>query len=383
MKIKTITCHDVYNSGASLQAYALMKYLQNNGHEVEIIDYKPDYLSNHYKFSAVSNPRYEKNLILKIIYLILKFPERLFSLKNKKKYDEFRDKHLKITNKRYGSNEELKSNPPEADVYLCGSDQIWNSKLKNGKDPAFYLDFAPSGKVRAAYAASFATESIEYKIKDVIRERVSKLDYIGVREISALDILKDLSIKKGVQVLDPVFLLDKNQWKELTYDVNNNEKYILVYDFDGNELIREVATKIAKEKNLSIYTVFKSDYSDKVIKQVGPIDFISYIKGSEFVISNSFHGTAFSIIFKKQFVVVNRKEAINTRMRDLLNILNIKDRLVSENYDFNSIIKKIDYKNVDKYLREKIKFSKEYLGEVTTIKEQLEELNEKESIVCN
>ncbi|WP_347915893.1 polysaccharide pyruvyl transferase family protein [Clostridium saudiense] len=96
MKIKTITCHDVYNSGASLQAYALMKYLQNNGHEVEIIDYKPDYLSNHYKLSAVSNPKYEKNLILKIIYLALKLPQRILALRIKKKYDEFKDKYLKI-----------------------------------------------------------------------------------------------------------------------------------------------------------------------------------------------------------------------------------------------------------------------------------------------
>ena len=72
MKIKTITCHDVYNSGASLQAYALMKYLEEKGNEVEIIDYKPDYLSNHYKLWAITNPKYEKNIILKIIYLILK-----------------------------------------------------------------------------------------------------------------------------------------------------------------------------------------------------------------------------------------------------------------------------------------------------------------------
>ena len=86
MKICIITCHDVYNSGASLQAYALMKYLQNNGHEVEIIDYKPDYLSNHYKLSAVSNPKYEKNLILKIIYLALKLPQRILALRIKKKY---------------------------------------------------------------------------------------------------------------------------------------------------------------------------------------------------------------------------------------------------------------------------------------------------------
>ena len=92
MKIKIITCHDVYNSGASLQAYALMKYLENNGHKVEIIDYKPDYLSNHYKLWVISNPKYEKNIILKILYLILKFPERILALKNKKIYDELLEK---------------------------------------------------------------------------------------------------------------------------------------------------------------------------------------------------------------------------------------------------------------------------------------------------
>lgn len=364
MKIKTITCHDVYNSGASLQAYALMKYLQNNGHEVEIIDYKPDYLSNHYKLSAVSNPKYEKNLILKIIYLALKLPQRILTLKIKKKYDEFKDKYLNITKIRYSANEELKLNPPEADVYICGSDQIWNTKFNNGKDPSFYLDFVPKEKVKVAYAASFATDSIDEEVKEITKERISKLDYVGVREISALDILNSLGIKNGVQVLDPVFLLNKFEWEELTYEINSNEKYIFVYDFDGNELIREVSLKLAKEKKMKIYTVFKSNYSDKVIKNMGPIDFISYIKNAEFIISNSFHGTAFSIIFEKQFAVVNRKEAINTRMRDLLNILKIENRLISENYNFNNIINDINYNEANKHLKEKLKSSKNYLDRV-------------------
>ena len=365
MKIKTITCHDVYNSGASLQAYALMKYLANNGHDVEIIDYKPEYLSNHYKLGIITNPKYEKNLILKMIYLSLKFPERVLALRNKKKYDEFRNNYLKITDKRYKSNDELKDNPPEADIYICGSDQIWNSKVKNGKDPAFYLDFVPDGKIRAAYAASFATEYIEDEVKEITKERISKLNYIGVREISALDILDDLDIKNAVQVLDPVFLLDKSHWENLTYEVNKKEKYILVYDFDGNDLIKEVATKIALKNSLKIYTVFKSDYSDKVIKNIGPIDFISYIKGAEFIISNSFHGTAFSIIFEKEFIVVNRTEAINTRMRDVLEILGINERLIDKNYDLNLIDSKINYSEVNRNLNKKINSSKSYLKNVT------------------
>lgn len=383
MKICTITCHDVYNSGASLQAYALMKYLEEKGNEVEIIDYKPDYLSNHYKLGVVANPKYERNLILKIAYLTLKFPGRVLALKNKKKYDEFRSNYLKITKRRYVSNDELKNNPPQADVFICGSDQIWNSKFNNGKDPAFYLDFVPKGRIRAAYAASFATDSIEESVRDITKERISKLDYIGVREVSALNILENLGINNGVQVLDPVFLLDKYQWEKLTYPINKNEKYIFVYDFDGNNLIKDIAMKIAKEKNLKIYTVFKSSYSDKVIKRMGPIDFISYIKNAEFVISNSFHGTAFSIIFEKQFAVVNRKEAINTRMRDLLSILKIENRLISENYNFNNLINDVDYKEVNKYLRERLEVSKTYLDRVTSIKNQLEDFNEEENIICN
>ena len=364
MRIKTITCHDVYNSGASLQAYALMRYLEELGNEVEIIDYKPDYLNNHYKLGVIANPKYEKNLMLKMIYLTLKFPGRVLALRKKIKYDHFRDNYLKVTKKRYISNSELKSNPPEADIFICGSDQIWNSKFNNGKDPAFYLDFAPQGKIRASYAASFATDRIEEAVGDITKERINKLDYIGVREISALNILEDLGIDNGIQVMDPVFLLSKETWLNMAYEVDKKQKYIFVYDFDGNELIKEIALKVAKKKSLKIYTVFKSDYSDKVIKGMGPIDFISYIKNAEFVISNSFHGTAFSIIFEKQFVVVNRKEAINTRMRDLLTILKIENRLINENYNFDLINKNIDYTVVNRAIELKVKSSKEYLENI-------------------
>lgn len=383
MRIKTITCHDVYNSGASLQAYALMKYLQNNGHEVEIIDYKPDYLSNHYKLSAVCNPKYEKNLILKYIYLALKLPQRILALRSKQKYDNFRNNYLNITKKRYYSNEELKSMVPEADVYICGSDQIWNSKFQNGKDPAFYLDFVPKGKIRASYAASFSIEDIDKELKEITKKRIDKLDYIGVREISALNILEDLEIDKGIQVMDPVFLLSKKEWDNMTYEIDKKERYIFVYDFDGNTLIKEISMKIAKENNLKIYTPYKCDYSDKVIRNMGPIDFISYIKNAEFIISNSFHGTAFSIIFEKQFVVANRKEAINTRMRDLLSILKIENRLIRDDYNFSNIIKKINYDEVNKHVNNRLEISKSYLEKATSIKNKLEDFNEEEHIVCN
>ena len=376
MKINTITCHDVYNSGASLQAYALMKYLQDLGHDVKIINYKPEYLSRHYKLWIVSNPKYEKNIILKTMYLLLKLPGRLWSLKTKKVFDNFRNEYLEITDTRYTSNEELKENLPEADLYIAGSDQIWNATFQNGKDEAFYLDFVPNNKIRASYAASFATETFPKELEDKTSNMLKRFDYISVREKTGLDILKDMGIKNGVQVLDPVFLLDKEHWEKMCIDINSTQKYLLVYDFDNNPLIKEIAIKIAKEKKLKIYTIFKSNYSDKVISQMGPLEFISYIKNAEFIISNSFHGTAYSLIFEKEFIVTNRVDKINTRMRDLLNEIGISERLVS-NIDEVNCLEKLNYSDIKDNIDKLIKQSKLYLDKV------IGEYNEEKDIICN
>ena len=159
MIIKTITCHDVYNYGATLQAFALMKYLDNLGHEVEIIDYKPDYLDKRYKLFTVS-PQYKRNIFLAFIYLLLKIPIRYLNRSRKYAFDRFTRSYLKITPQRYKCYAELKENPPYADIYFAGSDQIWNTLYANGKDPAFYLDFTPKNSTKASYAASFGTDKI-------------------------------------------------------------------------------------------------------------------------------------------------------------------------------------------------------------------------------
>ena len=183
MKIKTITCHDVYNVGASLQAYALVTYLRKLGHDAQIIDYKPDYLSNHYPLWGLGNPAYDKP-ILRELYNLAKLPGRLKARNGKAEYDRFTAEFLPLTPRRYTSNDDLKQNPPEADVYFAGSDQIWNCFFPNGKDPAFYLDFAPAGSVRASYAASFAMDDIPEEWKPDVKRRLSGLDHISVRESS-------------------------------------------------------------------------------------------------------------------------------------------------------------------------------------------------------
>ena len=363
MIIKTITCHDVYNLGASLQAYALQKYLQSEGHDVEIIDYKPDYLSGHFNLWGVGNPIYNKPII-KQLYLAAKLPGRLKALKRKKVFDQFTHQYLRLT-KRYHSNEELKADPPVADLYIAGSDQIWNTLFPNGKDPAFYLNFVPQGKKKISYAASFATKEIADGWTPFVKKMLANLDAVSVREKSSLPLLSSLGRPDGVAVCDPVFLLDRNEWEKImNKTVSLDEDYILTYDFENNPTIKEITQNIKKEKGYKIYNVgpFKMNYADKNFVNAGPLEFLSLVKHSSFVISNSFHATAFSLIFQKNFCVVNRKEGINERMASLLVDFHLKDKL-ADSYNNNLIID-IDYNLVKDKINKMVFLSKHYLGNI-------------------
>lgn len=361
MKIKIITCHDVYNAGASLQAYALMSYLQSKGCDVSIIDYKPTYLSHHYKLSYVANEKYQK-IYYKPIYLLLKLPKRLLALKSRKKsdFDLFKKDYLSLT-RRYYSFEELAKNPPEADLYLAGSDQIWNTLFKNGFDPAFYLQFAPLNKIRASYAASFATTP-ELNIYDLqIKSWLSQLNKISVREESALDILKTYSLA-GIRVLDPVFLLNKEIWEKMCLNTKFYD-FVFVNDFDGNKLIKDIALNIAKQYNLKIVSMERLGYEDYVMENKGPLGFLTAIYNAKYIISNSFHVTAFSLIFRKDFYVIERVEKLNSRMKDLLELVNLSSRLVKSTIEAQNV-KNIDWELVEKYIDNLRKISYEYLNEL-------------------
>ena len=361
MQIKTITCHDVYNHGASLQAYALQTYLSSLGHDVEIIDYKPDYLSGHYNLWAISNPIFDMPVV-KQLYLLAKLPGRLISLRRRWKFDKFTREYLHLTPQRYHSSEELKANPPQADVYIAGSDQIWNTLFQNGRDAAFYLDFAPKTAKRITYAASFATKDVVEEFKPFVRRMLQGLDCISLREKVSLPLLESLGRNDGVSVCDPVFLLSRQQWNELIpTPKENHEPYLLVYDSDHSQRLKDAAVQIAKSRNLRIYNIsaFRLSYADRDYWCSGPFDFVRLIRDAEFVVSNSFHATAFSLIFHREFCVVNRTEAINERMLSLLEQYGLQGRMITSSVaDLSSAI---DYHMVQSKMDDDIMASKQYL----------------------
>lgn len=360
-KILTITCHNVYNHGATLQQLALLEYLKSLNFDVKTINYKPSYLSNHYNLWAISNNKFKKNIFSKLIYLTLKLPGRLIERKRKTNFDAFEKKYLDILPKLYSNNLELKSNLPKADFYITGSDQIWNSFFENGKDPAFYLDFVPKDKIKIAYAASFAIDELEENIKDFVFEKSSRINNISVRETSGLTILKKLGIANVEQVLDPVFLLNADYWKN-NFVQTINQNFIFVYDFDNNSEIKKTALYLAKKHNFKIYSVNQNiNYAERKYVFSAPNDFLSLIFNAKFVLSNSFHAVAFSLIFNKKFLVFNRSEKINTRMRDLLEILNISHLLINQNQktDIETVI--FDYETINNLISIKTKLSKDFL----------------------
>lgn len=359
MHVKTITCHDVYNHGASLQAYALQTYLELLGHNVEIIDYKPPYLCGHYNLWAV-NPVYDKPIV-KQLYLLAKLSGRLVALKRKRLFDEFTQKYLKLTECCYHSNEELAANPPQADVYIAGSDQIWNTLFLNGQDAAFYLDFAPKTSKRISYAASFATEDVVEEYKPFVKSMLQNFDAISVRERCSLPLLSSLGRTDGVAVCDPVFLLSRGQWDGLLTSENKMDRYLLVYDTEGSDKIKTIALQIAKQKGLKICNVsgFRLNYVDKDLWASSPLNFVQLIRDAEYVVSNSFHATAFSMIFQRDFCVVNRSEMINERMKSLLNSYRIEERLVNGYSD--ALLDSIDYHIVNLLIQKDVDDSKGFL----------------------
>ncbi len=360
MKVKTITCHDVYNAGASLQAYALVTYLHLCGHEAEIIDYKPKYLC-HYRLWG-GNEAYRKPLLWQA-YNLAKLPGRVKGRMSKKKkaFDRFTETYLSLTEKRYASNEELKSDPPPADVYLAGSDQIWNPLFPNGRDPAFYLDFAPAGSVRASYAASFATDSLPEEWKSPMAGWLGGLQARSVRELSGVRILEELGFPGAVQVLDPVFLLDAAHWDGMTVPMDVEEPYLLVYDFDRNPDVAAFVQGTAKKRGWRIYSVFPCAYCDRCFPAAGPQQFLTLVRHAAFVVSNSFHATAFSLLFRKQFVVFDRSEDINARMRDLLELFGLAGRRLSGEANCGT---EIEYEAVFERLETYRRASEAYLENV-------------------
>lgn len=342
MKIGIITIHNSPNYGACLQSYALWKYLLDCGYECEIIDlhrpYQEDYVPSK-KYVAYRDKKSTrskiKKKIKKLLSLIIKrkLQKHFFLLPEaQQKFDEF-NSQIKLSRPYYGI-DDLYNNPPEYDVYVTGSDQLWNPTQPYCLEP-YFLTFAPFGKRRISYASSIGITELSENEKKKFKIWLKQYNAISVRETQAQKLLEQITGMTITQVADPTFLLSRETWKSMAIYPQREDKYIFLFTLENNQKMLEYAINLGDESGLNVvYLTAKQPESTgkyEAVDTAGPREWIGYIANAEMVITDSFHGTVFSIITgcNNFFTRIASDNKRGSRITDLLNTFGLNSHLLN------------------------------------------------------
>ena len=338
MKIGILTFHCAHNYGAVLQCYATQEFLKNKGHDVEIIDYRPSFLLKPYKLID-KNRFVSKNLILFAKKAIMESLMLFYRIKRWYGFESFIKNKLNLSSIVYEKNI-----PDDYDVYIIGSDQVWSPKITQGFDNVYFADFSFVKGTRKyiAYAASMEVQSLNIEQKKFLSKALMPFDNISVREKNLCDLLQPLTLKEIYQVLDPTLLIDSSIWNKIAISPKIPQKYVLVYQVRVNERTVQIANNIAKQiGGIVIETVawlhrgcFKNKY-----QTASPETFLGLIKHATCIVTTSFHGTAFSVVFNKPFYTLLLNDGGDSRSLSLLESVGLSERAISlqENPVFTSI----------------------------------------------
>ena len=354
----TITWVTYCNFGTFLQAYALQRYIEKFGCSNMILDDSTMIVSR-------ISLKYELKKFLMYIYDI---GYRRYESSKKRADKMFADFKRSVLNVD-SSILDLTSVSVAYDVFICGSDQIWNPFSLNSHNAGFYFA-AFTKKKKIAYAPSIGVSEVPLQYKLKLKELTNEFSFLSAREQQGVDILRELTGKEVTKVVDPTLLLDKDQWNELLpKDLPCKGKYILAYFLTPNPIFIKSASNYARVRGLKLKLFFtdKTYYNlDCELITAGPIEILNYVKNAECIFTDSFHGSIFASIFHTQFFTFRRfKETVksqNSRVENLLEMMGISERLLDEdNYDKVNELPDIDFAQVDSNLVPVIRRSKEYL----------------------
>ena len=371
--VGTITFHESINFGAILQAYAIQQVLMDLGHNTEIIDYL--------------NPR-RKRVNFSVIRLMAHYTWNqvvarvLVGTDRKRKTEEFRRQHLRLSARTYCSAASIHADPPLYDAYITGSDQVWNP-INNANDSTYFLTFAPSGRKRISYAASFGVAEIRDEFARGYAEWLRQIQCPSVREFEGKRIVHELTGSEPVMVLDPTLLLGAAQWNRIAVPSENSGPYILCYYMPGDKLVNKsitgLARQVAKKTGWRVIAIGEKEYQRlnpfrHSIFSAGPAEFVGLLRNASYVITNSFHGVAFSIIYRIPFIVpINRglspQRALSSRITTLLKILELEHQLIPAGEPLPAdMITNLNYQPIeellDRHRHDSIEFLRDSLGDL-------------------
>lgn len=348
-KIGIITIHSDLNYGAALQAYALNRVIREKGYSSEIINYVK--IPNH-------PPHYP-------------FPINIvFWVMNRPRFLRFRN-FLKnsISARRWNSVEELMNGFNEGyDVIISGSDQVWNplcGGLNDQINPCYYLAFADHQRYKkVAYASSLGSYRFNEEELKVVKPWFEEYDHLSTREQAGKEHLEAFLDKNVRVVLDPTLLLNHSDWMTVASPVNIKDKYVLVYYFNERDEVVNIARKIANKYGYKVALITNMPHHykgvDINIRHVGPAQFLWLIDNASYIVTNSFHGTAFAVNFNRPFISVIKRNSPQ-RAQTLLNNVGIPERLLTDEKYLDALTDDIDWDLVNGKLNELRKDSLDYL----------------------
>ena len=357
MRIGIFTFHRAENFGAVLQCFALQTLLESIGHKVEIVDYRCKNIERGYYIFDFRGLFCRLNIFASISKLCTRIPTVKDRIVKKRKYIAFRKKYLHL------SQPISRGKDLGYDIYITGSDQVWNTTLLHGYDETYFLDFAlPKSAKRISYAVSSEQKAIAtlYQYKASISAALNQFDSISVREETFGNELKKISAKDILVCVDPTFFLSIEIYLKMAIrpQISN---YILVYHMAEVPEASSMADIIAykgKKEVIEIHAKFESRRQKRRHKQdVGPLDLLGYIAYADYVITTSFHGLALSLILQKNFCVVSKPG--NMRLQNILREVGLENRLITK--DGTPPMEDINYRIVSNKLIPLVEKSKKFL----------------------
>lgn len=358
LRICTITHHTVPNYGAVLQAYALQHAISDLGYDSEILNYQEKRVVRFYHQSFFAQNSFKEMVRHLMYYSTFKKRNRLFS--------DFIQRRLKISKKYYI--DILTEANHKYDLFITGSDQVWNLALHQN-DTSYFLDFVEDSRKKGSYAASFGYSILPEQYREATQKNLSTFSYINVREESGVKIAEEFTEKDVHQVVDPTLLLSKEHWKTLIKPVDYSN-YILVYEICRLDASYEYAQSLANQTGKRVIAIKPFDrlkgvaYPGNIewVNFLTPEEFLSLIYYADYIVTSSFHGTVFSILFEKKFFCTmdNKKSATNGRITSLLSQAGLDNRLTGmKDYDEG-----IDYEKVAQLLKVWIENSRYWLSQM-------------------
>lgn len=350
-KVALITLHTVSNYGSCLQTYATQRLIESLGREVEVVDYyRADNLPEYAVEKAFQGRRmrslrglWEKAPWLKRAASV---PMGAIVARQRRPFEEFRSSHLNLT-RMYRSADELRLEPPEADVYCTGSDQVWNSVWNNGFEAPYYLDFAPEGKPRIAFAASIGREEVDEWEKPLMREALSRYKAISMRESSGVDVLRGLGFGDAKLVLDPTLMLGRDEWAGVARMPRGVKRpYLLVYQLNKSKEFVGYVEAMAARYGLDVvkvsYGVYDVMRSAKTLIAPSVEEFVGLFLNASYVVTDSFHATAYSLNFGVPFTAI-APERFSTRIASVLALTGTEDRMLADMSDTAMYERPVDF----------------------------------------